>query len=522
MTDPGNDAEATRLATGHHGKPDRVEAPEVERTRVARAPPSDATRVADSTPKTSPSGASEGAGDEPGSRPTDRRDARDRPIGPGSRIKERFVLEELIGHGGMGAVYRARDLRKEEARDRDPHVALKLLNDDFRDHPDALIALQREARKSQTLAHPNIVTVYDFDRDGSTVFLSMELLRGQPLDAVIRERGDFGLPGKEALQLIDGMARGLAYAHQQGFAHADFKPGNVFVNEGGKVKVLDFGIARAAKVARDAGSGDETLFDPATLGAITLAYASPEMLRGEAAEPADDVYALACVAYELLSGHHPLRDPAGRKLPADQAAQRGLQPQPIHGVPKRVNRAILRGLAFERGARFADAGGFLDAIKEPVKLRRTILAAIVLLAVTTGASWWITIRNSDILVTLQDLPAQVADSKALIRQGDEYMDQGQIAEAHKDFSQAWQIAASRSDLDPATLSQLRVVVNRRMDAVIGRYLERAQKPDLDTFHLEVLRLSLESLLREDLGSRDADLRAALQRLDRRLDSGKQS
>lgn len=495
MTVSGDDAEATRLAAAPCAKSSHDE-----------SAGADVTRIANAQLVTSPSGTTE---------------SRSEPIGPGSTIKERFVLEELIGHGGMGAVYRARDLRKEEARDRNPHVALKLLNDDFREHPDALIALQREARKSQALAHPNIVTVYDFDREGSTVFLSMELMRGRPLDALIREHGDFGLPAREALQLIEGMARGLAYAHQQGFAHADFKPGNVFVTEDGKAKVLDFGIARAAKVVRDTGNDDETLFDPATLGAITLAYASPEMLRGGAAEPADDIYALACVAYELLTGRHPFLDDEGRKLSADQAAERGVHPQPIRGVPNRVNRAILRGLAFERAARFVDAGEFLDAIKEPVKLRRTILAAIVLLAVTTGASWWITIRNSDILVTLQDLPAQLADSKTLIQQGDQYLQEDQIAEAHKDYSQAWQAAKAQTDLDAGTLSRLRVVVNRRINDVIGRYLQRAKQPELDTFRAEVLRLSLESLLREDLGSRDAELRAALQRLDQRLNTEEQ-
>ncbi len=520
MNDSRDEDEATRLAAPHGLSPERAET-DVTRVAADARPTADATRVAERSSAASPASVSVTRSEGDWSHPERWNETHDQPIGPGSTIKARFVLEELIGHGGMGAVYRARDLRKEEARDRDPYVALKLLNDDFRGHPDALMALQREARKSQTLAHPNIVTVYDFDRDGSNVFLSMELLRGRPLDAVIRERGGTGLPLKEALPLIQGVARGLAYAHERGFAHADFKPGNIFVNEDGTAKVLDFGIARAAKVARDADGDDETLFDPATLGAITLAYASPEMLRGEAAEPADDVYALGCVAYELLTGNHPFRDETGRKLPADQAAQQGMQPAPIPRVPKRVDRTLRRALAFRREDRFADAGAFLNAIKEPVRLRRTILAAIAVLAIATLASWWITIRNSDILVTLADLPPQVAESVTLIRAGDGQMQAGEFAEAHKDFSQAWQIAKGRTDLSPATLKQLRVVINRRVNDVIGQYLKQAQQPNLEPFQAEVLRMSLEALLREDLGSRDDELRAALTQLDARLDAGSQ-
>ncbi|MBA1147252.1 serine/threonine protein kinase [Ectothiorhodospiraceae bacterium WFHF3C12] len=441
------------------------------------------------------------------------------PIGPGTVLKERFVLEELVGHGGMGAVYRARDLRKEEAEDSDPYVALKLLNDEFREHPDALIALQREAKKAQTLAHPNVVTAYDFDRDGTTVYLSMEFLRGEPLDAVIRGRGVFGLPQKLALQIIDRMSRGLAYAHQEGFVHADFKPGNVFLNEAGNVKILDFGIARAAKLTLDdRGDGDRTRFDPATIGAITPAYASPEMLAGEAAQPADDVYALACVAYEVITGKHPFLDEQGRKVPGDEAARQGVRPAPLRRMPKRVNRAILRGLAFTREERFPDAGRFLEAIKGPAKVRRTAVAAIVLLAALAATSWWITYRESDVNVTLDDLPPALSDSRALIVQGDGRMEAGETAQAHKFYAQAWESAEEISGLSGRDRSRLRVVVDRRINSVIDRYLERSRDPQLDDYSLQLLRLSLESLSRHELGTRDREISEALERVNRRLEA----
>src|SRR5215472_5194913 len=120
-------------------------------------------------------------------RPVDRSRAVTTPsLQPGSVLKNRFILEAPIGRGGMGTVFRARDLRKEEAQDRNPHVAIKVLNDDFKEHPGALQALQRESRKAQQLAHPNIVTVYDFDRDEGNVYMVMELLQGIPLDRLIK------------------------------------------------------------------------------------------------------------------------------------------------------------------------------------------------------------------------------------------------------------------------------------------------------------------------------------------------
>jgi serine/threonine protein kinase len=114
-------------------------------------------------------------------------------------------------------------------------VAIKVLNEDFRRHPDSMMALQREARRAQTLAHPNIITVYDFDRDGDTVFMAMELLSGSPLDVAIRnnrERG--GLPTQEALHIIKQLASGLAYAHANNIVHSDFKPSNAFLTKGGR------------------------------------------------------------------------------------------------------------------------------------------------------------------------------------------------------------------------------------------------------------------------------------------------
>ena len=272
---------------------------------------------------------------------------------PGMTINNRFVLQSVIGRGGMGVVFKARDLRKEEAQDRNPYIAVKVLNDDFKRHPDALKALQRESRKGQNLAHPNIVNIFDFDRDGSIVYMTMEYLDGEPLDRLLKQKWTRGLPLKEALPIIEGMSRALAYAHEKGIVHSDFKPGNVFVTRDGTVKVFDFGIAQATRQT-GAEAGEQTLFDAGTLGALTPSYASFEMLEGETPDPRDDIYALACVTYQLLTGRHPYD-----RMPASRAKAEKKVPAQVPGLTRRQWRSLQRGLALERAARSPDVETFL-------------------------------------------------------------------------------------------------------------------------------------------------------------------
>ena len=276
---------------------------------------------------------------------------------PGSTLKERYVLETVIGRGGMGVVFKAKDLRREEAQDRNPYIAVKILNDEFRRHPESLKALQRESRKAQDLAHPNIVTVFDFDRDGATVYMTMEYLEGQSLDRYTKDAAFDGMPLSEAYPLIEGLGRALSYAHAKNIVHSDLKPANAFLTKGGVIKVFDFGIARAAKLPGDK-SGDMTLFDPGSLGALTPAYASCEMLDGEEPDARDDIYALACIAYEMLTGRHPFD-----KRPASEARDKGLTLAPIKGLSRRNWRGLQRGLAFSRKDRSPNIEVFLEDLK---------------------------------------------------------------------------------------------------------------------------------------------------------------
>ncbi|MDE1962908.1 MAG: protein kinase [Xanthomonadaceae bacterium] len=292
----------------------------------------------------------------------------------GSVLKGRFHLEKEIGRGGMGVVFLALDERKVEARDRDPYVAVKVLNDEFRRHPDSLIALQREARRSQSLAHDNIVRVYDFDKDGTIVFMTMEYVDGSDLKALIREKAYNGMPLARARPLIEGMAWALKRAHAAGVVHSDFKPGNVMVTRDGVPKVFDFGIARAGKHLGEA-TGEETVFDAGTLGALTPAYASLEMIQGKEPTPSDDIYALGCVAFELLTGKHPFD-----KVSAEVAMREGRKPPPVPGLTKRQYQTLCDAVAFTSDKRLKHAADLVEGLRE-ISLRERAGPVVVVGAI---------------------------------------------------------------------------------------------------------------------------------------------
>jgi len=306
------------------------------------------------------------------------------PVAVGTTLKERFILEEIIARGGMGVVYKARDLRMEEYRDREPYVAVKVLGDECKSNPDFFMALQRETRKARKLAHPNIGTVYDFDCDGDTVFMTMEYLVGQTLDEFIRKKQLQPSDNKATFSIIRDMGQGLAYAHKNGIVHCDFKPGNVFLTKDGTVKILDFGIARAA-TQPDKPPQDATVFDAGKFGALTPPYASCEMLEGDDPDPRDDIYALACVAYELLTGNHPFA-----REKATTARNRHMKPAHIKGLNKHQWKGLLHGLAFKRSNRTPGVDQFLrefDGENRFLGLTRSwqMLAGLVFVTLISGA-----------------------------------------------------------------------------------------------------------------------------------------
>lgn len=306
----------------------------------------------------------------------------------GTVLKDRFVIDKILGRGGMGVVYRALDLRKQEAHDRAPYVAIKSLSDAYQRDERMVMALQRESQKAQTLAHPNIATVYDFDRDGSLVYLTMEVLSGSPMDDFIDTHPE-GLPPSRVAPIVRGMCLGLAYAHNKGIVHSDFKPGNVFLGNNDNPKVLDFGIARATPTT-DATiqPSDVTQFDAGELGALTPSYAAKEMFFGADPHPADDVYAVAITIYQLLTGKHPFDS-----KPATQAEGEGLKPAPIAGLKRREWRAIRHGLAFNRADRQQHAADFLREYEGKSKLRLVVGVAVLLGVAFSGYFGFVQIQE---------------------------------------------------------------------------------------------------------------------------------
>lgn len=376
-------------------------------------------------------------------------------VKPGDCIRGRFILEEEIGRGGMGIVFRALDLRKQETGDKEAWVAIKVMSNTLKRLPESLIALQREAKKAQKLAHPNIATVYDFDRDGDEAFVTMELLQGKPLADLFKTEFAGGISFNDALPIMQGMARGLAYAHQQGIVHSDFKPGNVFVNEKGTVKILDFGIARAIKKQsdKDSDNNEQTLFDPGDWDAITPAYASFEMFYHAPPDPRDDIYALACVCYQLLSGQHPYD-----KKPATKAKAEGLKAKPINKLNRDINKMLLKALAFERKDRLGSVSEFLECL-EPRKSRKLRLLAFISMCAVVAIAGFFTWYKTQ----------QISLVETAIEQGDPWLSTPQPVDAET----------------AEKISRLLVIADSHLS--IGRYIKPVTSNAAEAY-MEVLRL----------------------------------
>jgi len=371
------------------GEETQVEETRIESTRIEPEPPDRSTSLPQAAgASTGNTGTTTGSGT--GSQSGSSFVSGFVPAGPtkgvGDTLNGRFVLEECLGVGGMGTVYKALDLRKLEASDRKPYIAIKVLNMQFAAHPKSLMALQREARKAQQLAHRNIVTVYDFDRDGSTVYLTMEYLSGKSLNRVLRAPDFEGMPYATALPIITGMGRALAYAHERGFVHCDFKPANVFLTDRGEVKVIDFGIARGFQQPAD--DADQTVFDPGSLGGMTPAYASPEMFEHREPDPRDDIYALACVTYELLTGKHPYN-----RLSATEARAQNLKPVQPTSLSRSQWKVLRQALSLDRATRTPTVTHFLAGLgaepqRESIRLPIIVGGVVAGVAILTGVGFY--------------------------------------------------------------------------------------------------------------------------------------
>jgi hypothetical protein len=263
-------------------------------------------------------------------------------IDTGTRLGDRYRLEERIATGGMGEVWRARD----ELLDRD--VAVKLLKHEYADDAGFVERFRGEARHTAGLAHPGIAGVFDYGEAAGTAYLVMELVPGEALSAVLAREGR--LTADRTLDVVGQAARALEAAHQGGVIHRDIKPGNILVCPDGTVKLTDFGIARAADAV------------PLTQTGIVLGtahYLSPEQGNGKPVTPASDVYSLGVVAYECLAGHRPFEadTPVGIAMAHLYEEPPGLPPD----VPEPVADLVAQALAKEPDDRFATAAAFAKA-----------------------------------------------------------------------------------------------------------------------------------------------------------------
>ena len=296
-----------------------------------------------------------------------------------------YELVEELGAGGMGVVWRAHDRRL--GRD----VALKILPPHLGAHPDALVRFEREARGLAALSHPNIISIFDLGDEGELRFIVTELLSGETLRQALK-RGP--MPWRTAAEICATIADGLAAAHAKGIVHRDLKPENIFLTSDGRVKILDFGLAKevvmpdvnATTVAHQTEPGH-------VLG--TLGYTSPEQLRGEEANLASDLFSLGCVLFEMLTGRPAfLRDTAADTIAAILTAE----PPELHTLsqtPQDLSRIVKRCIDKRPAARFQSASDLAFALRELTvtrtaeiattpRRRWSIAVAIVVLVLIVG------------------------------------------------------------------------------------------------------------------------------------------
>ncbi|MGE1155495.1 serine/threonine-protein kinase [Pseudomonas kitaguniensis] len=266
----------------------------------------------------------------------------------------RYRIERLLGAGGMGAVYRARDLLIEQFGEPDPYIALKVLSEEFSESPDASALLYSEFALTRHLRHDNVLRLHSFEVDTGCkrAFITMELMRGLTLDKLLCER-PLGLPWHELREIVLPLLDALAYTHARGVVHGDMKPSNVMVSEEG-VRLFDFGLSQAQEGVLD---GLPRLSRD-RFNAWTPGYAAPELLEAQPLAPSADIYGVACVIYELAGGKHPFR-----RLPSTQARDEHLERKlraPKH-LPKHCWPALRRALAFQAVDRTITAAQLRDA-----------------------------------------------------------------------------------------------------------------------------------------------------------------
>jgi Tol biopolymer transport system component len=292
-----------------------------------------------------------------------------------------YRIDAPLGAGGMGEVYRARDTRL----DRD--VAVKVLPAHLAEAPEALARFEREAKAVAALSHPGILAIHDFGREGGASFAVMELLEGETLRARLREGP---LPVRKAVDYAGQIAHALAAAHARGVVHRDLKPENLFVTADGRVKILDFGLARQDATKAEADDTHSPTLERATdPGSVlgTVGYMSPEQVRGQTADARSDVFSLGAVLYETLTGRRAfLRETAAETMTAILREEpAGLADDAHANLPAGLARLVSRCLEKNREERFQSARDLAFALEAASSSTSSRVAAIA--TPVRSASW---------------------------------------------------------------------------------------------------------------------------------------
>lgn len=273
--------------------------------------------------------------------------ARDGGKSPAGERLGNYILLEELGGGGMAKIYKGQHAFL------DRPVAIKELKSRFRRDSELQDRFQREARAAANLPHRNIVQVYDFWRDREHRYLVMELVEGLDAGALLRRVGR--VPPYVVLALVGQVCRGLAFAHERGIIHRDLKPSNLLITQEGVAKLGDFGIAHLRDTPGLTQPGQ-------TLG--TLAYMSPEQIRGERLTPASDVFSLGIVLYELLTGQRPFVEDEAESVTAKIIADRPAPPRRVKsGIPRAVQRIVLKCLRKRPEQRFQTCSALERAMR---------------------------------------------------------------------------------------------------------------------------------------------------------------
>ncbi|MCX8061937.1 MAG: protein kinase [Anaerolineales bacterium] len=258
-------------------------------------------------------------------------------------LSDRYQLLERLGTGGMAVVYRAHDLRL------DRYVAIKILRENYSPDPAFQERFRQEARAAANLSHPNIVTVHDFGYDNGRLYIVMEYVPGTDLKSYLKRKGHFSV--RETLSLMIQACAGVGYAHRAGIVHCDIKSQNFIITPDRRLKVTDFGIARALASIHPEEKSDVVWGSPQ--------YFSPEQAAGLAPSPASDVYSLGIVAYEMLTGQLPFQASSAEELARMHREDPPPPPSRYNpAIPPTLELVILKVLSKEPSARYRTADQF--------------------------------------------------------------------------------------------------------------------------------------------------------------------